>query len=147
MQIFIIYITLHTILIPKIFCNVIIENENCTKLQDEFAKAVSNFTSCGVFHSRPINICEKCVDSYLDLDQTYRKMNELAINDSKCIDYFVGQDRLQIVHTLYMASVNLWEEAKCSKCFDVVNGQLTNNLSADTETFLKLYKKNCCLFK
>jgi hypothetical protein len=41
--------------------------EGCRIYLEYFANSTSNFTQCAIRNARPIRMCERCVDYYLDV--------------------------------------------------------------------------------
>lgn len=54
------------------------DSSNCTILRDYFAESASNFTSCAINSSRPIKLCENCVNSYLNVVNSYKNMSQVV---------------------------------------------------------------------
>ena len=45
--------------------------EGCRIYLEYFANSTSNFTQCAIRNARPIRMCERCVDYYLDVLKTH----------------------------------------------------------------------------
>jgi hypothetical protein len=45
--------------------------EGCVIYLEHFANSTSNFTQCAIRNARPIRMCERCVDYYLDVLKTH----------------------------------------------------------------------------
>lgn len=121
---------------------------NCFDLRDAFSKSTANFTSCAVNNSHPITFCENCIDSYLDVLESHWNLSEYHEegDSTPCIDKFINLDRLQILTTTYLNNLNLWSEAKCYECFEIVNGSLTRNKSNRTKEFnIRYYALKECI--
>lgn len=108
-------------------------DSDCTIYRDNLASAVSTFTSYAIVNSRPITLCESCVDAYINVLDSYKNLSTVSYScvnrhflttkflfffKSKtsvgyCIDDYVNLDRLQIVAGLYRNSYDLWHKAKC----------------------------------
>ncbi|CAH1117921.1 unnamed protein product [Phaedon cochleariae] len=114
-------------------------SNNCTEIRNNFAIANANFTYCAIQHSRPITLCENCVDIYSNVVESYANMSKDVINGSSCLNHFINLDRLEILQTLYQNSLDLWNRAKCHECFVFENGQHTRKQSNETVQFLKYY--------
>ncbi|CAG9771271.1 unnamed protein product [Ceutorhynchus assimilis] len=112
---------------------------NCTNAREIFANASSKFIKCSIEFSRPITFCENCIAKYINVLSSYHNMSLITNNGTPCINYFVNNDRLGIVQTLYENSVNLWNRAKCYECFELKNGTITPYISNQTVTFLELF--------
>lgn len=110
-------------------------DSDCTIYRDNLASAVSTFTSCAIVNSRPITLCESCVDAYINVLDSYKNLSTSKTSVGYCIDDYVNLDRLQIVEGLYRNSYDLWHKAKCYECFEIVNNTLTNNISEETLMF------------
>ncbi|XP_044268409.1 osteopetrosis-associated transmembrane protein 1-like [Tribolium madens] len=115
-------------------------DRNCTELKERFASATAEFNSCAIQNSRPVTFCENCVNDYIEIVDSYNDMKEVSDNGTYCVDTLINLDRLQIVQTLYTNSYNLWNNAKCYECFQVVDGKLTPNKSLQTIAFNKYYE-------
>jgi hypothetical protein len=121
--------------------SVVNSEENCTLLKDSFANSTAEFISCAIYNSRPITMCENCVQQYINILEDYNNMKKILDNETYCIDKFINLDRLQIIQTLYSSSYNLWNDAKCYECYKFENGTLTPNKSIQTTTFNKYHEK------
>jgi hypothetical protein len=121
--------------------SVVNSEENCTLLKDSFANSTAEFISCAIYNSRPITMCENCVQQYINILEDYNNMKKILDNETYCIDKFINLDRLQIIQTVYSSSYNLWNDAKCYECYKFENGTLTPNKSIQTTTFNKYHEK------
>jgi len=54
----------HVYVIFRYSCDMI---EGCRIYLEYFANSTSNFTQCAIRNARPIRMCERCVDYYLDV--------------------------------------------------------------------------------
>jgi hypothetical protein len=41
-------------------------------------QAASNYTLCGVKHARPVNLCLKCRNDYLQVISVYKKLENFS---------------------------------------------------------------------
>lgn len=57
----------------------IISKEDCINLRDVFGNASAEFTLCAVENSRPIKICQNCVNYYIDVVRSYKNMSEVSL--------------------------------------------------------------------
>ncbi|CAH1997444.1 unnamed protein product [Acanthoscelides obtectus] len=117
---------------------------NCTDLRQKFANASARFTVCSIDHSRPITFCESCVQSYLDVVESYQNMSKFGHNNTRCIDNFVNRDRLQIVQSIYDANIDLWKRAKCNECYEDESESVVSTSNTTTQ-FIVYYNHfmNC----
>ncbi|XP_044752391.1 osteopetrosis-associated transmembrane protein 1 [Coccinella septempunctata] len=113
-------------------------DENCDHQLNAFATASSNFTACAIANSKPITLCEDCVETYIQVVESYQNMS-LSYGGKKCIDNYVDLDRLQIVRTIYENCFDLWNRAKCNDCFKFENSNLTPKISNKTLQFDQYY--------
>ncbi|XP_057653096.1 osteopetrosis-associated transmembrane protein 1 [Diorhabda carinulata] len=104
---------------------IIPSNSSCTPLKEKFANSSAQFNLCAIRHSRPIRMCEKCHNEYLDVQNSYKNLSEVFDNGTSCLEKYINFDRLQIVSLLYQNNVNLWNNAKCEECYDKKNGNMT----------------------
>ncbi|KAJ8935575.1 hypothetical protein NQ318_000842 [Aromia moschata] len=119
----------------------------CNDVRDQFAVAISEFTWCSINSSRPIKLCENCADYYINIISTYQNMSEVkSVNGTPCLDYFVNLDRLQIVETQYLSSVDLWNRGKCYECYVAANGTQSRERSNEYKQFMNYYESyNSCV--
>lgn len=141
-------LTFYTLLIGINFASASMGNEsfvNCTEYKEMFAFYVGQFSYCAIDRSRPITLCESCIDQYLAVLESYSNFTNFEDASGKCILNYVNLDRLQIVNTLYATTINLWNKAKCYECFEIINGSLTHNLSQEAVIFNDHYSEtwNC----
>ncbi|CAG0898289.1 unnamed protein product [Darwinula stevensoni] len=116
----------------------------CEDLLKYFSHAVSEFTHCAVRFARPIHLCEKCVQQYLNVSQAHHAiiMEQDENSGEGCISELLNADRIQIVETSFQFTMNLWEKAACDNCFEKYgNGTLTTDLNNVTKSFMAQYKK------
>lgn len=105
----------------------------CKESKDKFANSSAQFILCALENSRPIKLCKNCVDSYINVVESYNNMAnvilyiisiitafilrfmffQISFNGTSCLERFINRDRLQIVNTMYGNTENLWSEAKC----------------------------------
>ncbi|KAL5010452.1 hypothetical protein ScPMuIL_012757 [Solemya velum] len=95
-------------------------HEVCYAYMLEFGKASSAFVNCSVGYSRPFRVCEECVVHYETSVVIY---NEIIQDEhsSKCKDKLLKADRIQILNQVYQNIHDVWNDARCSKCFSSVN--------------------------
>ncbi|XP_066991836.2 osteopetrosis-associated transmembrane protein 1 isoform X2 [Anabrus simplex] len=96
-------------------------------------------------NARPINLCESCVDQYLNVIETHEKILKLEDEYGEaCRKKLIDLDRLEIIEHGYGNVLNLWESGHCSSCFTTNNRTLV--ISTITVTFNNLHKKtNDCI--
>nr|XP_022903279.1 uncharacterized protein LOC111415691 [Onthophagus taurus] len=114
---------------------------NCTILRENFGISVSQFTLCAISNSHPIKLCESCIDQYINVGESYTNLSKFKDDKDFCISHYINLDRLGIVSNMYENVYNLWNNAKCYECYEVINSVLTHNLSQETIEFLKLYNR------
>uniref|UniRef100_A0A1Y1NJB3 Osteopetrosis-associated transmembrane protein 1 n=1 Tax=Photinus pyralis TaxID=7054 RepID=A0A1Y1NJB3_PHOPY len=112
---------------------------NCTELNNNLANAIASFSKCAITYSRPIKLCEQCVNEYIDVSNGYQNMSASKDEDGVCLDGYIHLDNLEILETLYGNANELWNRANCDKCFQMDNGTLTNVSSVETTTFNVLF--------
>jgi hypothetical protein len=59
--------------------SVVNSEENCTLLKDSFANSTAEFISCAIYNSRPITMCENCVQQYINILEDYNNMKKVTI--------------------------------------------------------------------
>ncbi|KAL1454824.1 hypothetical protein WDU94_008958, partial [Cyamophila willieti] len=112
----------------------------CDEFLNSFAHATANYTLCTINHARPIHVCESCIDSYLEVLQTYNQIMKLDVEDDKpCKQELINLDRLQVVEKGYNFVLDLWHKASCSACFKKDDNGLTIANQTDTTLQLKYY--------
>jgi hypothetical protein len=121
--------------------------EGCRIYLEYFANSTSNFTQCAIRNARPIRMCERCVDYYLDVlkahEDIYKAHDE---GGHSCQMKLVNLDRLEVIEGAFEYVEKLWTRGHCSSCFVVKdNGTLTPQLLNITITFQQLYNdtQNC----
>uniref|UniRef100_A0A8D8XE17 Osteopetrosis-associated transmembrane protein 1 n=1 Tax=Cacopsylla melanoneura TaxID=428564 RepID=A0A8D8XE17_9HEMI len=113
---------------------------DCDELLNSFAHATANYTLCTINHARPIHVCESCIDSYLEVLQTYNQIMKLDVEDDKpCRQELINLDRLQVVEKGYNFVLDLWHKASCSECFKKDDNGFTIANQTDTTLHLKYY--------
>lgn len=113
-------------------------DEKCDNILEKFANASSHFVKCAIKNSRPINLCESCMQNYTEVLDSYSELSRVFSQNKKCLDYFINLDRLQITETLFENSFNLWNEANCDSCLVSKNNQ-TPSLANTTLQFNKYF--------
>lgn len=76
------------------------------------------FIGCAVEGSEPVKICQDCVKKFHDLESTYSSISlTLDTNNVSCSKRYLNLDKLNILETVHLNSVNLWTTANCEACF------------------------------
>ncbi|KAJ8918411.1 hypothetical protein NQ315_008108 [Exocentrus adspersus] len=113
--------------------------EDCTVLKNNFANYIAGFAQCSIDYSRPITLCKSCIYTYINLLHSFENLTQVSVNGTICLDYYVNLDRLQIIETQYVNSINLWNRAKCYECYLVENGTQTSKESEILKQFNSYY--------
>lgn len=50
----------------------------CEAFAAKFADAAAQYTKCFVVNSRPMTLCTKCVDQYLDVNRAYENLEKVS---------------------------------------------------------------------
>ncbi|XP_050542886.1 osteopetrosis-associated transmembrane protein 1 [Daktulosphaira vitifoliae] len=111
--------------------------EGCEELLQRFANDTARFTSCIINYSRPIEVCQRCMNEYYQVLDGYEKIEKLHKNDSEidCRAVLINIDRLRVVYASYKYVVHMWDKASCSLC---LNG---TELNDRTKEVIKLGKQ------
>ncbi|XP_049866440.1 osteopetrosis-associated transmembrane protein 1 [Pectinophora gossypiella] len=111
--------------------------EQCTRLLDEFADYASNFTKCSIKHARPIRLCERCIDQYVEFDAKYQELLTTVVNGTSCRTIFISHDRLDAVLDYHDNILSVWNKGNCKTCFDW--SSTTPQLLNSTNRFNKMF--------
>lgn len=57
--------------------NIDISQNDCLSLRDVFGNASAEFNYCAVQSSKPIKICQKCINNYINLVNSYKNMSKV----------------------------------------------------------------------
>ncbi|XP_072940340.1 osteopetrosis-associated transmembrane protein 1 [Epargyreus clarus] len=109
----------------------------CDKLLDDFAKSASGLTLCSINNSRPITLCERCIDEYVAFSAKYQELKTTVVNGTSCGSVFMSRDRLNVVMEYHDSIAALWNKGNCNGCFDW-NGTIPT-LKNDTINFKRMY--------
>lgn len=99
--------------------------------------------------SEPVNLCQQCVKKYRESEQAYANISLfLDDNNVSCAAHYLNLDKLNILETVHLNSVNLWVAANCDACFAGNNtisefGQKFLNLSDLMNDCLVTAKDKC----
>lgn len=120
--------------------------DNCTTILEAFAKYASNFTMCSILHARPIKLCEKCIDEYMNFHKQYKLLTD-TINGTSCKDIYISQDRLDAVLEYHDNILSIWNKGQCYACYDWSNTSQPV-LSNETKNFITLFNEtDLCIKK
>lgn len=72
MQVFLSIYTILNFRAPKL-----IASDECIILRDIFGNASAKFTLCAVENSRPLKVCQNCIDSYKNVVESYGNMSKV----------------------------------------------------------------------
>ncbi|OQV16860.1 putative Osteopetrosis-associated transmembrane protein 1 [Hypsibius exemplaris] len=92
---------------------------DCQDTLTAYGTAAAAFIGCSVDNSRPILLCEKCVESYLIAQAAfvaYAKTKDE--NNKSCDDIVYGSDLIEVVHRANRSIESLWGDSHCAYCFD-----------------------------
>lgn len=137
----ILYVRINAYAFMHLSLNDTIGEESCSKLLENFAYYTSNFTFCAINHSRPILLCETCINHYLNVLEEHDKI--LNLYDSSgvhCKERLINLDRFEVLEATFTYISNLWQNGNCDNCFEKSNnGTTTRELSNYTKTFKHLH--------
>ena len=70
---------------------------DCSILVEQFSNSSSEFTMCATRNSKPILLCRKCFDKFLNVRSAYRAIESNHMTGVNCKRLLDGKDRLQIL--------------------------------------------------
>ncbi|XP_026485839.2 osteopetrosis-associated transmembrane protein 1 [Vanessa tameamea] len=110
--------------------------EKCYEILQDFSEQASNFTLCSILNSKPITLCERCVEKYVTFRDKYEELLNTTINGTSCRSIFISQDRLNAVQEYHDNILSIWNKGNCNGCFDWIQGK--PSLKNDTIRFYKM---------
>lgn len=51
---------------------------NCTVTKTTFSNYIAEFTSCSLQNSRPVKLCESCIDEYINVLEGYENLTKVS---------------------------------------------------------------------
>ncbi|XP_055337404.1 osteopetrosis-associated transmembrane protein 1-like [Paramacrobiotus metropolitanus] len=104
----------------------------------------SAFLGCAVNFSRPILLCERCVEPYLIAQQSYIQYSQDMDQDGKsCEDMVYGSDMIGVVHRTNQSIESLWGDSRCSYCFNyyfIKHGTVQYQFSENLIIFMRKHR-------
>lgn len=73
-----------------------------------------NFTKCSIKHARPIRLCEKCIDHYVNFIANYEKLTTTEVNGTTCKSIYFSNDRLEVVLEYFENILYVWDKGNCN---------------------------------
>ncbi|CAG4941814.1 unnamed protein product [Parnassius apollo] len=113
--------------------------KECFEILESFSYSASNLTMCSIVNARPVRLCEKCIDKYLDFRNKYEELHKTSINGTTCSSVLISHDRLEVVLQYHNGIIEIWNKGNCNSCFDW-NGNVPT-LSNDTKHFNTLFNE------
>ncbi|XP_026739951.1 osteopetrosis-associated transmembrane protein 1 [Trichoplusia ni] len=92
--------------------------EECSTILNRFADASSNFTKCSILHARPIRICSRCIEQYMQFKTIYDELLTTIVNGTSCKSIFISHDRLDAVLEYHDNILSIWDKGHCNTCFN-----------------------------
>ena len=93
-----------------------IPKEMCKILLTRFSRSVSDYAECTTSFARPIELCMRCRDQYLDVHTFYEALEDFNQDNVSCKIVLTKQDRLNIIGQIFdftTGSESMWEKASC----------------------------------
>ncbi|CAH0627023.1 unnamed protein product [Chrysodeixis includens] len=120
--------------------------EECSIILNKFADASSNFTRCSILHARPIRICSRCIDEFVQFTNVYEELLKTVVNGTSCKSIFISRDRLDAILEYHDNIQSIWDKGHCYSCFDWSNKEPV--LSNETKLFNEKYNETMeCIMK
>lgn len=95
--------------------------EECSTILNRFADASSNFTKCSILHARPIRICSRCIDQYMQFKTIYDELLNTVVNGTSCKSIFISHDRLDAVLEYHDNILSIWDKGHCNSKYLIRN--------------------------
>lgn len=116
----------------------------CQEYLTIYGGASSSFLGCAVNFSRPILLCEKCIDQYLHSLEAYVDYTEAKNSDGmSCQDVVYGSDLIEVVDRINASITALWGNANCAYCFNsysISHGTVVYEYSENLITFTRKHQ-------
>ncbi|GAV02175.1 hypothetical protein RvY_12771-2 [Ramazzottius varieornatus] len=116
----------------------------CQEYLTIYGGASSSFLGCAVNFSRPILLCEKCVDQYLHSQEAHIDYSEAMNEDGiSCQDVVYGSDLIEVVDRINTSITALWDNANCAYCFNsysISHGTVVYEYSENLITFTRKHQ-------
>ena len=93
----------------------------CSRMLEEFATACGDFISCAMIYSKPMCLCDACVEQYYTVNGSYKSITEYKDNSSlssrekECESLLFREDGVNALENSYNLVKSLWTSANC-KC-------------------------------
>lgn len=110
----------------------------CTTILSNFAQYASDFTKCSIIYARPIKLCERCIDQYLNFRNEYNNLTTTIVDNKSCISLFISNDRLNAVQEYHDNILSIWNKGQCNACY---TWSAVPVLSNETNTFNTLFNE------
>lgn len=81
-----------------------------------------NFTRCSILHARPVKLCRKCVNDYVQFFDTYQKLLHTEVNGTTCKFMYLSHDRFEVVLSYYNSIDAIWDKGNCNGWFFLSTG-------------------------
>jgi len=115
----------------------------CNEMLLQYSADASKFTNCIATNARPIRMCRKCAQEYVNSTNSY-----LTIKRSvDCASVILDADRLQVIQKLYDDTTLIWNKANCDNCYYDRHGDDPYVLRNTTISFLSLAKETKTCFQ
>ena len=95
----------------------------CSEMLEELAIACGDFISCAMVHSKPMCLCDACVEQYDAVSDYYHNITEykhkdnssLSAREKECEGLLFREDGVRVLENSYNLVEQLWNSANC-KC-------------------------------
>jgi len=94
--------------------------DNCRMILKKFSESSSAFTRCANQYAKPIYMCRKCVQDFIDVRKYYNALEHSESEGINCKDILTSHDKVEIIKVTYEYIVGkngLWSKAYCSSCY------------------------------
>lgn len=115
------------------------DSVKCIELLKTFAQSASNLTMCSIIYARPVRLCEKCVNEYVNFVLDFNELLSAEDNGTTCSSLFISQDRLDAVLEFQTHIASVWDKGNCNNCFEW-DGSIPTT-SNNTKKFDKLHNE------
>ncbi|XP_075970728.1 osteopetrosis-associated transmembrane protein 1 [Anticarsia gemmatalis] len=116
-----------------------LNNVTCDSILNEFAEYAADFTKCSIMYARPVRLCEKCIDQYINFTKKYKDMLTAVENGKPCKSVYISQDRLDAVLEYHDNILSIWNKGNCHACYDW--SQAVPVLSNETKYFITIFQE------
>ncbi|KAL5251515.1 hypothetical protein ACHWQZ_G017024 [Mnemiopsis leidyi] len=112
-------------------------DQECSKLQLQFATASSDFTTCLGKNTKPVRICVTCFDNYQVLNSSFFNIT----TNQNCSNLLLQSDNAMVIQRLWDSYANMWSSALCDTCSGLTENR-THEFRNKTDEVLDCFWQN-----